>query len=68
MPFVNVAQRRALWAKAPAVAQRWSDEYGAKPGGGFTANQKAERGLPPSASNAKTKATKKLVGALRNRG
>ena len=31
MPFRNKAHRRAMWAKAPAVARRWTQKYGSKP-------------------------------------
>jgi hypothetical protein len=31
MPFRSEAQRRALWAKAPAVARKWTEKYGSKP-------------------------------------
>lgn len=31
MPFRSKAQRRALWAKAPEVARRWTKRYGSKP-------------------------------------
>lgn len=39
MPFKNEAQRRALWAKAPEVAKRWTEEEkkkGPPRGGGGT--------------------------------
>ena len=28
MPFQSEAQRRFMYAKHPAIAKRWSDEYG----------------------------------------
>jgi len=28
MPFKSEAQRRFLWAKHPAIAKRWAEEYG----------------------------------------
>lgn len=39
MPFKSVAQRRAMFRNAPAVARRWAHKYGAKAGGGFTKAQ-----------------------------
>ena len=31
MPFKSEAQRRYLWAHEPAVARKWTAEYGAAP-------------------------------------
>lgn len=31
MPFRSEKQRRYLWMHEPALAQKWSDEYGSKP-------------------------------------
>lgn len=31
MPFRSAKQRRALWAKAPTVARKWTKKYGSKP-------------------------------------
>jgi hypothetical protein len=31
MPFRSKAQRRALWAKAPQIARKWTRRYGSKP-------------------------------------
>jgi hypothetical protein len=33
MPFKSEAQRRFLWANEPALARRWTDEYGSTPRG-----------------------------------
>lgn len=33
MPFKNVAQMRAMFAKAPEVAKRWMKKYGMPPEG-----------------------------------
>jgi hypothetical protein len=31
MPFRSEKQRRALWAKRPDIARRWTKRYGPKP-------------------------------------
>lgn len=30
MPFRSEAQRRFMYARHPAIAKRWEDEYGSK--------------------------------------
>lgn len=31
MPFKSSKQRRYLWLKEPALAEKWTKEYGSKP-------------------------------------
>ncbi len=53
MPFKNEAQRRALWAKHPDIARRWTAEFGSRPQPSTGANRIPKRddfaGLTPSA-------------------
>lgn len=43
MPFKNEAQRRALWAKDPELARKWTERYGSKPQDSEKALKRAAR-------------------------
>lgn len=50
MPFRSEAQRRFMWAKHPAIARRWSAEYGS----GIKPSYQDSRGTTGEMARGKT--------------